>query len=396
MGKLKIACLQFNPKLGDLDGNVRRADRILEESQAEALGIGLLVLPEMAFSGYNFPDQQAIKPFLEPTASGLTAEWAKRTAQRLGCWVVAGYPEIDTGEREPELPEIHYEENITPSEIPDDSVMAAGSTSPPSPPDPNIRAYNSALVVAPTPTPRVVGHYRKSHLYYTDYTWARENPAKTPFYTAVHPIASSSSSPDDTPPRQLNVALGICMDMNPYKFEAPYTDYEFGTHCRDSRADIIILPTAWLTLEVEKVFPHGFGIPQDHDEERDTVLEKMVEEVAGEAMEREEVRRKLEVEMQRERRAADWDTVRYWAGRLRPIWDGSEAEGDGEVSGDGEGEEGGERRRAVFVSCNRVGVEGDATYVGSSSVLEVETGRIRGLGSAGKGVEKLLVVEVDV
>src|SRR5947199_8268894 len=43
--------------------------------------------------GYNFPTLAAIRPHLEPTASGPSTAWARKTAQRLKCPVAVGYPE---------------------------------------------------------------------------------------------------------------------------------------------------------------------------------------------------------------------------------------------------------------------------------------------------------------
>ena len=48
---MKIAILQFAPKLGDVRGNMERADGILEGSEDVQSDVDLLLLPEMAFSG---------------------------------------------------------------------------------------------------------------------------------------------------------------------------------------------------------------------------------------------------------------------------------------------------------------------------------------------------------
>jgi hypothetical protein len=50
--KMKIACLQFAPQVGDIDNNLNRADAILNRAKAADLEeLDLLVLPELAFSG---------------------------------------------------------------------------------------------------------------------------------------------------------------------------------------------------------------------------------------------------------------------------------------------------------------------------------------------------------
>ena len=48
---MHVATLQFSPVLGDVEGNMARADHILEETKMN--GVELLVLPEMAFSGIS-------------------------------------------------------------------------------------------------------------------------------------------------------------------------------------------------------------------------------------------------------------------------------------------------------------------------------------------------------
>jgi predicted amidohydrolase len=46
---MKVGCLQFAPKLGEVHENIRKADSLLEDTSSSELDI--LVLPEMAFSG---------------------------------------------------------------------------------------------------------------------------------------------------------------------------------------------------------------------------------------------------------------------------------------------------------------------------------------------------------
>ena len=51
---MRIACLQFSPKLGKTAENVARANAILEAASPQ--DIDLLVLPELAFTGDPFQD----------------------------------------------------------------------------------------------------------------------------------------------------------------------------------------------------------------------------------------------------------------------------------------------------------------------------------------------------
>lgn len=54
---MKIATLQFAPKLGQIAANFSRAESLLMREEREGLlaGVDLLVLPELAFTGKSLP-----------------------------------------------------------------------------------------------------------------------------------------------------------------------------------------------------------------------------------------------------------------------------------------------------------------------------------------------------
>ncbi|KAI5297409.1 Carbon-nitrogen hydrolase, partial [Ascosphaera atra] len=101
---MRIATLQFAPAVGAVDENIRRADELLAELQEKVRRfdrqLDLLVLPEMALTGYNFPSAEAITPCLETIGEGPSATWAAKAANKLNCAVCVGYPEAvsDTNE----------------------------------------------------------------------------------------------------------------------------------------------------------------------------------------------------------------------------------------------------------------------------------------------------------
>ncbi|KFY15957.1 hypothetical protein V492_01659 [Pseudogymnoascus sp. VKM F-4246] len=160
---MRIGCLQFAAQVGELEHNIALADGLLSLSSPQNLD--LLVLPELAFTGYNFKSLHAIAPFLEPTTSGPSTDWARATAHKLNCTVVVGYPEtVDVSAKWPTSPEY----------------------------------YNSAVAVSPSGA--TLANYRKSFLYYTDETWALEGPDG--FFGGEFKGLG-------------NVAMGICMDLNP-------------------------------------------------------------------------------------------------------------------------------------------------------------------------------------
>jgi protein N-terminal amidase len=88
--------------------------------------------------GYNFKSAQDIEPFLEHSGSGITSLWARTIALKYNCVVTVGYPE---------------------------KVDASGHSGGP-------KYYNSALVI--NGDGETIANYRKSFLYHTDETWARE------------------------------------------------------------------------------------------------------------------------------------------------------------------------------------------------------------------------------
>ncbi|KAK2775535.1 carbon-nitrogen family protein [Colletotrichum kahawae] len=196
---MRIGCLQFAPQVGDIDNNLNRADSVLSKADTDDLDI--LVLPELAFSGYNFKSLQQISPYLEPSGSGITSLWARTTALKYNCNVVVGYPEkVDVSSQWPTGPEY----------------------------------YNSAIVV--NGDGETIANYRKSFLYYTDETWALEGDKG--FYEGWIPGLG-------------NTSIGIC---DPYKFQAPWHAFEFAFHILEYESNLVIVSMAWMTREDGRMF----------------------------------------------------------------------------------------------------------------------------------------------
>ncbi|KAG5916711.1 hypothetical protein E4U42_007545 [Claviceps africana] len=279
---MRIGCLQFAPQVGQVNDNISKADAILDAADLEHLD--LLVLPELAFSGYNFSSLRHISPYLENIGSGISSLWAKNTALKHDCVVIAGYPEkVDLTDNWPANPEY----------------------------------YNSALIVDADGD--VVGNYKKAHLYRTDETWALEGPSG--FHSQRIPGLG-------------NIALGICMDLNPYRFEAPWNAFEFSTFALASGARLVIVPMAWLTSESPETF-------NDTPEE------------------------------------PDMQTLMYWIGRLEPIIRVESIQ------------------ESIIVFANRCGSENEVTYSGTSSVVGIKSGEVHVYGMLGRGLSDLLVVDTS-
>lgn len=318
---MRIATIQFDPRIGAIAANFSRAESLLMREEREGLlsNTDLLVLPELAFTGYNHPSLSAIAPYLEPTADGPSTRWAVRTATRLKCTVAVGYPEASSEDSDADVGNYNtaYDAKITGSDV-------VGT-----------KAYNSLVFV--NALGDVVAHHRKAHLFYTDETWACEGAQG--FYTGVLPVGAGD--------RRVKVAAGICMDVNPYKFHAPFNAYEFATAAREARAKVVVLSCAWNTYTSRE------GILEQPDQ-------------------------------------PDMDTINYWINRLFPL-----------LGPQGSSEE------VIVVFANRRGFEGtnqqgqDVTYAGSSTVMGMRKADESGTASVklwdvlGSGQDGVLLVDTD-
>lgn len=265
-------------------------------------------------AGYNFPSLGAIKPYLEPAGQGPSALWARETAKRLRCKVCIGYPEIEDSDNSPN----------------------------------GANYYNSLLVI--NENGEVIHNYRKSFLYYTDETWAAEGSVERGFHElSFYPPCTSLStreSDEAAAERRVATSFGICMDINPYKFEAPYTAWEFAHRVLDSKSHLVILSMAWLTLLSREELDALEGQPE-------------------------------------------MDTFNYWLNRFWPLIE-KKMQHDGDI--DGSADAGGSKK-VVIVFANRAGEEPaaddtkpPARYAGTSAVIAV-TQRPRSERSSREGRE---------
>jgi predicted amidohydrolase len=118
----RVTCCQIPLRIGDTTGNRTTGAAAVEA--AAAAGSQIVLLPELASSGYMFADRAELVSLAEPRDGPAITEWAN-LAEAFGLTIVAGFPE------------------------------AAGD-----------RVYNSAAVVDRT---GLRGVYRKAHL------WDSEN-----------------------------------------------------------------------------------------------------------------------------------------------------------------------------------------------------------------------------
>jgi hypothetical protein len=128
-----------------------------------------------------------------------------------------------------------------------------------------------------------------------------------------------------------NISANSC---SPYKFEAPWSAFEFSYHVLDRRANLVILSMAWMSRIDARTFSRTPNEP-------------------------------------------DMETLCYWLSRLEPV---IRAEDMGEI---------------IVVICNRCGVEDESVYAGTSCVLGIDGGEVKLYGILGRGEKELLVVDTD-
>ncbi|KAF6065195.1 Carbon-nitrogen hydrolase family protein [Candida albicans] len=236
------------------------------------------ILPELAITGYNFPNSTAIKPYLESIDKfGPSLNLGRELSIKYQSILVIGYPEFS------------HDDN---------------------------KIYNSCAVF--NRFGQLIYNYRKSFLYETDEVWGcNENPIKgfpsieldfSPTSNKIREDINVNET-SETTTQSIITNIGICMDLNPYKFEAPFNKFEFSMSSYSQRAKLLICPMAWLN-------PSSPSILDNEEFDKSDKLELAQE---------------LESELKENLDSAEAMTV---------------------------------------LCCNRVGVEEDVVYAGSSCILQ--------------------------
>lgn len=135
-----LASVQMAPRIGDKKGNIARSVELIE--QAAAQGATLIVLPELANTGYVFQSRSEAFELAEPIPDGESTQAWAAVAHRCNVYVVAGIAE--------------RVEN---------------------------RLYNSAVLVGPA---GFIGIYRKLHLWGDEHLYFEAGDAGLPiFHTEI-------------------------------------------------------------------------------------------------------------------------------------------------------------------------------------------------------------------
>ncbi|PRT54744.1 Protein N-terminal amidase [Wickerhamiella sorbophila] len=186
--KLTLAAVQMGSKLGKVAGNMAVAESLLQKiTQRPAVA----VLPELALTGYAFESPKAIAPYLE-SRNGPSTQWACEMAKNYDINICIGYPE----------------------------TTSTGTI------------YNAASLCSSKGN--VLMNYRKTHLYETDRQWG----------CCPSPEGFIAGGP--WPDFPIKTQIGICMDLNPHEFTAPWDAYEFARSIASNKSQLVLVPTAWL------------------------------------------------------------------------------------------------------------------------------------------------------
>jgi predicted amidohydrolase len=88
-----VACVQFEPVIGDVAGNLAAMEERIRAARAG--GAIVIVLPELADSGYVFNDLEEVSRLASRIPEGKSAQHLISLAQELGIHIVSGLAERD-------------------------------------------------------------------------------------------------------------------------------------------------------------------------------------------------------------------------------------------------------------------------------------------------------------
>ncbi|KAF9192672.1 Carbon-nitrogen hydrolase [Haplosporangium sp. Z 767] len=207
--------------------------------------------------------------------------------------------------------------------------------------------FNSVCFVSPEG--KVLATYAKHFLYYTDENWAEEGPA----FQSI-PVKGLGQ-----------VGFGICMDVNPYQFKAPFTDFEFSSFHLAQKTDLLLCSMAW--NKGEEAPKKGKGESRQKSVKSkvsldQTVGESQVDIIDGEGEDGDDwTDEDDEIDQEREAMEMQYETVQYWAVRMNPFYRQNQRP----------------FRDAFIVIANRIGTESGPELVGvlpanKEGILQVE------------------------
>ena len=88
----KVAAVEFNPEMFELERNIERACEVAREAATN--GARLIVLPETAMSGYIYRDRAQFLPYMD-TVPGKATDALEKVAAEFNCYIATGIAEHD-------------------------------------------------------------------------------------------------------------------------------------------------------------------------------------------------------------------------------------------------------------------------------------------------------------
>ena len=85
---MKVGFVQFNPVFGDVETNLATIERLISSTEAD-----LLVLPELATTGYTFTTKKELESIAEPFATSESLRRLQALASQNTCAIVVGFAE---------------------------------------------------------------------------------------------------------------------------------------------------------------------------------------------------------------------------------------------------------------------------------------------------------------
>lgn len=132
--KIKAGFLQFEPKLGELDLNISNIEYLLNQAK----DADLVVIPELANSGYNFESKEQAIQLAQSADNSPYLNFLSNQAKKLNLHIVSGFHEID-----------------------------------------NNLLYNTSVLLGPS---GIIGKYRKIHLFMNEFDFFEKGNLGLPVY----------------------------------------------------------------------------------------------------------------------------------------------------------------------------------------------------------------------
>ena len=318
---LKVLLLQLNANNSVNKTNIR--EKIVALLDSNKLNLNntssskLIVLPELSYHKYIFDKKENVK------ADESLLTYFKFLSKRYNSYVVSGFIE----EKD------------------------------------NKKFYNSSVCIYKD---EIINIHRKKHLYYTDEVWAEEGDKFSTFKLKL----------DEN--KEITCSMGICMDINPYKFQAPFEKYEYSTFCQQNDVDLAILPTAWT---------HQVSVLQGEDKNSESAIKKksFLKELSEQNpwLVNPNLPTDYDVKEIKNNGLFDnnsflfkpcFDTLNYWYARFKPMH---------------------ELNNKYFLFCDKSGIERDVLYAGSSCCFKMDKGEVEVKGCLSTSEESILLLDLE-